>query len=356
MTSRYLFIGAFGTVFMTLAASAAEAKTVLRFADFGTSRGLRAEQQQWFADQLKERTEGRVEIEFHHSGSLLPAREIVPGISSGVADMGAAAAVYNPRELNPFLVGDVPIRVDDVWTASRAMLELVGEEDGPIAKAFNDLNLEVIAILPVGPTQLVCNNANIQTAEDLRGKRILTFGALTAPFTKVGALSAAMTMTEAFQGLSSRLLDCTITYSYSVPAYRFHEVTDQYVKVNFISPVAMGVGINKTSLARLSDEDQATLRDLGVKLTDRIVEALANADAEVTQQMKAGIDGRILEVVNFTEEDSNKLWEAGAPDIEKWVAESAQMGFDGAALRDQYLALVDKYAAERDEKGYPWTR
>lgn len=341
---------------MAFAATVADAQTVLRFADFGAARGLRADQMQWFSDELKKRTEGRVSVEYHYGGSLLPAREIVPGISNGVADMGTAAAVYNPRELNPFLVGDVPIRVADNWSASRAMLTLANEDGSAIKKAFDALNMELIAVFPVGPTQLVCSKAGIKGVDDLAGKRILTFGGLTAQFERVGAKPQALTMPEAFQGLSSGLLDCTIVYSYAVPAYRFHEIADQYVRINFISPVAMGSAINKDSLARLSEQDQATVRELGVELTDRLVNAVATAGEEVAAQLKAGIDGRVLEVVEFTEEDSKKLWGAGEPDIQKWIDESAGMGFDGAVLRDRYLALVAQFDKERDEKGYPWKR
>lgn len=341
---------------VALGAVSAQAQTVLRYAEYSSDRGLRAEQMKWFAEQLEARTEGRAKVEFFWGGSLLPPREILGGVSTGVADMGTIAAVYNPRELNEFLVGDVPIQVGDMWSAARAMLALSQEEGSTLDKSFDELNIEVPAIYPVGPTQLVCRGDDIKSVGDLEDKRILTFGALTAPFEKVGGKPVSITIAEAFQGLSSGLLDCTVMYTYAVTAYRLHEVTEQLVNTNFISPVALGMAVNQNSLARLSPEDQATFRELGVELTDRLSQFVDEASSEVENQLAAGVDGKVLAVNEFSAEDSQQLWDAGAPDVQTWIDESAQYGFDGAALRDAYLANVERFQQEMAEKGYPWER
>lgn len=347
---------ALAAIALTLGAGAASAQTVLRYAEYSSDRGLRAEQMQWFAEQLKERTEGRVSIEFFWGGGLLPAREILGGISTGVVDMGTIAGVYNSRELNELLVGDVPIRVDDMWSAARAMLDMASEEGSILDASFDELNIMFNAVYPVGPTQLVCTGDDIKTVKDLEGKRILTFGALTAPLEKVGAKPVSITLSEAFSGLSSGLLDCTVIYTYALPVYRLHEVTGQLVNINFISPVALGMAVNQDSLARLSEEDQATFRELGVELTDRLSERVDQASADVQAQLQEGLDGRKLVVNEFSSEDSQKLWDEGAPDVQKWVDDSKGYGFDGAALRDTFLERVKVYEAEKDAKGYPWER
>lgn len=38
------------------------------------------------------------------------------------------------------------------------------------------------------------------------------------------------------------------------------------------------------------------------------------------------------------------------------VEQSNKMGLGGQGIWDQYTALVRKYEAERDERGYPWDR
>ncbi|OWU83111.1 hypothetical protein ATO6_19810 [Oceanicola sp. 22II-s10i] len=341
---------------LTLGAGASAAQTVLRYADFSAGRGLRADQMDWFAKELEARTEGRVTVEYFWSGSLLPAREILPGITNGVADMGTIAAVYNPRELNELLVGDVPIRVDDMWAAARAVLSLSQEDGGILEKSLAEQNVEMAAIYPVGPTQLLCKGTDITTIADLEGKRILTFGALTAPYEKVGAKPVSITMPEAFPGLSSGLLDCTIIYTYAAKALRLHEVTEQLVNTNFISPVAMGMAVNRDSLARLSDADQTALMDLGRELTDRLAQNVDKASADIEAELSAGIDGHKLVIHEFAPDESEKLWQAGAPDVQAWVDGSAEFGFDAAALRDAYLSTIAEFEAERDAKGYPWER
>ena len=55
MTLRRSAAAALGGA-LALAAVGAQAQTVLRYAEYSSDRGVRAEQMQWFADELAART------------------------------------------------------------------------------------------------------------------------------------------------------------------------------------------------------------------------------------------------------------------------------------------------------------
>ena len=52
-----------------------------------------------FVDYVQKATNGKVEIEVHWSGSLLPAAEAAAGIAAGTADTGGFLALYTPTDL-----------------------------------------------------------------------------------------------------------------------------------------------------------------------------------------------------------------------------------------------------------------
>ena len=69
--------------------------------------------------------------------------------------------------------------------------------------------------------------------------------------------------------------------------------------------------------------------------------------------MAAGIDGRKMEVIRLAPDERAKLLDASTKYIDEWIEKG---GAPAKGVLDDYRGLVAKYAAERDAKGYPWTR
>ena len=51
----------------------------------------------WFMDEVTRRTNGRITFEKYFSGSLLKPSDILPGVSSGAADIGNSVPSASPR-------------------------------------------------------------------------------------------------------------------------------------------------------------------------------------------------------------------------------------------------------------------
>lgn len=118
----------------------AEAQTVLRYAEYSGSEGIRPESLRWFDEQSRARTDGRYAMQIHWAGSLLGARDIYPGVRDGVADMGVASAAYTPQELYASTVADVPEFPVDFYGGTRALLDFLTND--PEAQMFmEDANI-----------------------------------------------------------------------------------------------------------------------------------------------------------------------------------------------------------------------
>ena len=61
----------------------------------------------WILEEIEKRSKGRIKFEYYFSASLLPAKETVSGLKTGVADIAIASGAYEPGKL-PSQHGDQP--------------------------------------------------------------------------------------------------------------------------------------------------------------------------------------------------------------------------------------------------------
>ena len=132
----------------------AEGRTLL-FVDFGANRGPRAAALQWFADELRRRSNGSLEIRFHWGGSLLGANAMLQGVADGVADLGSITAFTWPRSLRAYNIGDLPVDNADIWVGMRGMYELATTHPELTAE-FERAGVAYVTNYSTGPIQLIC--------------------------------------------------------------------------------------------------------------------------------------------------------------------------------------------------------
>ena len=133
MTGSRLTAVALSAVLVFALAGEALAKT-LRYAEFGPNRGTRAEALEWFAEEVKKRSNGSLEIEFHWGKSLLDTKAALQGIRDGVADMGSVIGFFSPKVLRGYNIGDLPVDNSDVWVGMRALYALANEHPALLAE------------------------------------------------------------------------------------------------------------------------------------------------------------------------------------------------------------------------------
>ncbi len=55
----------------------------------------------WILEEIEKRSKGRIKFEYYFSASLLPAKETVNGLKTGVADIAIASGAYEPGKTSP---------------------------------------------------------------------------------------------------------------------------------------------------------------------------------------------------------------------------------------------------------------
>ncbi len=332
----------------------ADAKTVLRYAEFGPDRGTRAQALNWFADELKKRSGGEMEIEFHWGKSLLGTKAVLQGLGDGVADMGSVIGFFTPAKLRGYNIGDLPVENADEWVGMRALYEFASENPA-MQKEFADLGVTYISNYTTGPIQLICTR-EVTSLADMNGLKVRGSGPYGKTLTDFGAAVQGMGQAKVYQALESGLVECNQNYYYSMKAYKQYEVAPHVVELEWGQNMAFGIMMNAASFSALTADEQALITTLGSEFVDKMAELMIDGKSTNKQAMVDGIDGAQISVVALPEGDRAQLLEGGKKYVDAWVSEATEQGYDGAALLTAYQGLIDKYAGEKSSKGYPWTR
>ena len=336
---------------MVGAASTAGAETSLFYGEASPNRGARAEALEWFTDEVERRTDGELKIDVHWGGALFKASAAAPSIADGVADLGTVIAVYFPQEMVAYGIADLPLRNPDPWVGMRATDELMRTSEA-IAQNLAAQNLVYIGTFTTSAVHIGCKGTEIRSVADIEGLKVRGVGAYGKTFGDVGANLVSMSIYDAYQGLDTGLIDCSQGYSYAVAALKQAEVMDSYTILDWGQVGGLGIFMNKDVHDRLDAETQEALAQAGSDMADEYGRLIVEANDAALETMKeAGI-----EIIDLPAEERDKLVEKGAAYIDEWVEQANASGLDGAALLAEYRGLIDKYAQEREEKGYPWER
>lgn len=336
---------------MTALAAPVFAETVLIYGEPGPNRGARAEATQWFAEQVAEQSGGDLRLDITWGGALFSEKAAVQSLRDGVADLGSVIGVYFPQDMVAYGIADLPLDNPDAWVGMKATDALMRSNE-QIRANLAAQNLVYVGTYTTSAVQMGCKGPAVTSVDQLAGKKVRGVGAYGQTFRDLGATQVDMTVYEAYQGLESGLIDCTQTYSYLVAALKFDEVFDSYTMVDWGQIGALGILMNKSMFDGLSAEQQQVIMTAGEGLADEFGRIIGDANAASIKILEdAG-----KEIVSFTDQDRARLTEAGQIYVDDWIARADATGMDGAALLEEYRALIARYSAELEADGYPWER
>jgi tripartite ATP-independent transporter DctP family solute receptor len=205
ITRRTLIAGCFAGA-VARPALAQQGATVWRFAhphptsDSWHKAALR------FAELVKERTTGTIEVQVFPNGVLGNDSATISAVRGGVLEIGLTG--------NPFFTGLAPkLNVLDLPFLFRDRRHVASVLDGPIGEGLRQelegSNLKALATWDIGWRNLTNNRRPVRTPEDLKGLKIRTTPnpAHIRAFQLLGAIPTPMAFTELFTALEVGSVD-----------------------------------------------------------------------------------------------------------------------------------------------------
>jgi len=241
----------------------AENPAVLRYADYApaTASGpLEA-----FAAELRERTDGRLDLEPYWGGSLLSSKDLPSGLRAGIADIGIFTGTQHPSEypVTDWLAKTASLAEPDFPTGilqSYAGFAEFAYTSPAVNEQFEALGLKVLVPLhTVLNYDIICTSP-VTTLEEARGKRIRSGGPLwDGEMRAAGMIPVTVSIEETYEGLQRGIIDCAIANPRTAMTYGFWDIAKHYTTIPFSGINSQYIVMNQATWDALSEEDQQLL-------------------------------------------------------------------------------------------------
>jgi len=211
-----------------------------------------------FADKVKEKSNGRMEIRVHPASSLYPQQEQIPAVVEGRVEIAPISTNYM---VDMFL--EMAVLELSFMTSSLDEHRAAAEKLRPFF--IEQLAKKNILLLAIGtwPTQqLYSTKKPIAKVEDWKGLKVRVYGTETAEMTKaLGGAPVNITFGEVYTALQRNVMDAAVTSATNAEPMKFFEVA-KYINYWFIG----GGGIeffscNKKALNSLPPDLQQVVLD-----------------------------------------------------------------------------------------------
>jgi TRAP-type C4-dicarboxylate transport system substrate-binding protein len=294
---------------------------------------------QWFADEVKKRTNGEVEIRIFWSEALGKAAENLTLMQKGAIEMGAMSPGYFPKQL-PFHAApnSVPMAMSTVKQANVLMTRLAaevpafreeGKANGVRALFFHHLN-----------PYLLVSREPITTFEQLKGKKLRTWGTDMPRLAQAAGMTpVTLSLPEIYESLGRGVVD-TAPFSVDlVMNYKIYEVAKNISEVTLWLGPSWGVWIADSAWEKLSPAQQKVMEEVAAEARERDYVATIEAEAIAREELKK----RGVVFVAFPASERQK-WVAAQPDFfADFIAEQEKNG-KGADARKAVAIWKDVQA------------
>ena len=298
---------------------------------------------QHFADEVFERTDGRLEITIYPSNELgFKASEYLRAIKEGYFDMLGLSV--------GFVAGDFPLinvyGMPFLFPSPDVMMQAVDLVDKKISWPLieRDFNL-VYLFTTVMPGQHIWSKERLASPADLDGLKIRSYAkAISDTLSPVGAAPVVMESSEVYMALQRGVIDAFVTSGTTAYATKSYEVID-YCNVTYMLYGGIINAVNKASFDSLPPDIQTIVRRVANEMSDWSLE-------QTKKYEKIDMDKMVAEGVQMiplpddvrsalTQAAKENAWQGKITDCEK-----AGYGDEARQMLREYLRMVGTAAPD----------
>ncbi len=252
MKRKIVSLALMATLVLAFAVTGWSAEYTLKFANPVSKDHAWGKAADKFADMVRDITEGRVEIQPHHSGALASIREALEMAKTGQIDFVLAGTGHVTGYVREIGITVLPYLWKDQETLFAAL-------DGPFGVYMGSLmeaqGWKLAGWWDNGFRHVSNNRRPIMKPEDMRGLKIRCLPARVHVtfFRSLGAIPTPMGWTELYTGLQQGVVDSQENPPAMVYTGRLHEVQKFYSLTAHVNEPGV-VLASKASLKKLPEE------------------------------------------------------------------------------------------------------
>ena len=324
-------------LFCTFASSAGAEQITLRLHTFNSPRSIAVQLflQPW-ADEIEERTGGRVEVQVFPAMQLggRPA-DLYGQARDGVVDIVWTLPGYSAGRFPLTEVFELPFVCGNAEATSQALHEFYGKW---LRDEYHDTH--PLVFHAAAPGHIHTAGREVRTLEDLKALKIRAPSRISAEMLEVlGAVPIGMPVPRVYEALSRGVVEGALIPWTIMRPFRLHEVTQYHTEVSFSCALFL-MTMNKARYDGLPAEIRTIIDETtGMALAQR----LGRLWQDDEQPGRAIALERGHSIVPLAEAERERWRSALQPVTDGWVEQVNAMGHDGEAMLTDARRLVAAY-------------
>lgn len=291
---------------------------------------------QWEA-YVEEKSNNRIDMEIYSGGALGSLFDSVVNTETGVTDgFWSGVTIYAGVFPNTEVMGLPMIGANNQLVANAVLDELYNDTDF-LKEEWS--SLKVLAIHSSTASPILFAGKVVDSADDMKGMNLRISNAYTTEwFNQLGANPVSVGINDGYENIQKNVISGGLFFFDQVQSSKLYEVVDSLLLVDSIYPLTMFC-LNKDKYAELPADLQAVIDDSA----EYFKSLLPDVYTQQLNDMLAKCEEAGVEIVEADDTFRAALKEAAEPSWEKWVDTINGLGYDGQAILDKTLELIDKY-------------
>ena len=334
-------ISAFVALMATLVAPARAETITLTYANFPPAVTFPSVQMERWAKEVEKRTHGAVKVKTFPGGTLVGAKNMLEGVTSGIADIGNFAMSYQPGRFPVSEAVDLHHGFTSARVASQVLLDLVQKHQ---PKEFE--KVKVLALFTCPPTNLMTRTP-VQSLKDLSGMELRVAGTSAEVLKLLGGVPVAMPQSDTPEAIQKGVVKGIVSSLEILQDFKFAAYTPNATLVN-LPVVSFAVVMNKAKWNSLPAEVQKVMDDL---VAEQSVWTGEYVDQHVEEALAWAAKEHGLRQFTLPAEEQKEIDARLAPLADAYVQRVSAQGLDGKQILSDVRALKAKHEKASREKG-----
>lgn len=278
------------------------------------------ENEQWWADEIDKRSNGRLKIEIYPGGGLnIAGSQVLRAVGDGLMDSGQMWGAHVAGELRITEVMELPFLIPyDIELRKR-----IAETLWPYwEEEFRKIGVELIAVGQV-EARSAFSKEPIRSLADLKGVKLRTQGPVETDFTSaLGATPVTVEWGEVYTALQQGVVDgYWVTYS-ATHASKLYEIAKYAWETNQ-GGATWFIVANKQSFDALPEDVQEIVKTTGREVSTRLADMVLDVDNEYRSIMERDFG---MTVTPVSDEDTAVMTELAEPIWAQWAQDAGPLG------------------------------
>jgi TRAP-type C4-dicarboxylate transport system substrate-binding protein len=258
-----------------------------------------------FANAVKEKSKGRLEITTFYGDEVVPFMETWPSVEKGILDAAqTCGAFWSSTEPTLLLEAGLPFSFRGSYKDVRKIVDDMGLTDTWRA-AYARHNIELIDIHCYGPYAILCSNKPIRKLDDFKGVKIRAIMWWGDLYRMLGASTGFVPGSEVYMALKMKTYDAAVYSIDAIRGMKWQEVMDYLILPWWVDWYWGDIIVNKKTWDSLPDDLKKAVKDAAKEYADANLKKYTEEIDIVTNPAKAKELG--YEVITLPAADVDKI-------------------------------------------------